>query len=410
MKLSKLELRWLLLILLAGIAFRLLSTVYLKHQPASDELAYLSMAENFLQGNGIRDGLGNWAFYNAGYPMFILLPFAYLFGDLILGARVANIFLGCLSILGCYYLAREIGLGLFGRLVSSGVYSFYLPTGVYAVYIAKETLLGLLMLLVAYLTIRTYKHISSLNVILLGVLFAGIAMVGNAGLSLLLPLFLVLFFAPGSLTRRFFSGLAVVSIAAVLVSPWLVRNLEVVGAPVLNTNGGFNLYLGNNSAATGYFMSIVDTPLGNDWQQLRRSAGEFESGNILKKMAVDWIVENPTSFLKLAIKKAFLFWWPPTHQGQGDGGGGIERVVRLLWLGQFLFIVAFSLVALFSYAPRKLEVLFLFFIVISYTAVHMVFYVIYRYREPIMPVVIVLCAAGIEASIAWYRSKFINVL
>src|SRR5690242_12671156 len=71
---------WLAAILVAGICLRIAALAGFGHAPESDELAYQSMALNLVAGNGILEN-GNRAFYNAGYPMFILAPVFYFFGE-----------------------------------------------------------------------------------------------------------------------------------------------------------------------------------------------------------------------------------------------------------------------------------------------------------------------------------------
>jgi cytochrome bd-type quinol oxidase subunit 2 len=187
-------------------------------------------------------------------------------------------------------------------------------------------------------------------------------------------------------------------VAFMISSPWLIRNINVIGAPVLNTNGGFNLYLGNNPAATGWFVSIADTPRGSTWEELRKT-GEVRASEILKQEAISWAKAHPTEFVTLALKKAAYFWMPPIHEGKGEQSSA-EKLVRLLWAVQFLVITAAALATLLIRRLRNRQLAILWLAVATYTSAHMLFYVAFRYREPIMPILVVMAALSLEAFVA----------
>ena len=172
---------WLSVILMAGICLRAAAIAGFSHIPESDELSYQSMAVNLLAGNGILEN-GNRAFYNAGYPMFILAPVYYIFGETLFAARIANVLLGAVSIVFCYFVAREAGAGRIGRLLAAAIWALYLPTGIYGVYLAKENLMVPLMLGVMWCALRLIKNPSVKIAAVCGLLFGLLAMIGNAAL------------------------------------------------------------------------------------------------------------------------------------------------------------------------------------------------------------------------------------
>lgn len=385
---------WLLLILVVAAVLRISGIVLLPHQPVSDELAYLSIVKNFIEGQGLLDSMGNWAFYNVGYPIFVLIPLSYFFEDLLLAARCVNVMLGLGSVALCYLTAKEVGLGIFGRLSAAAMYAIYLPTGVYALYIAKENLLTFLMLLLVLCTIRIVLRVTLLNSVCVAIVVAAIALVGNSGLALLVSLGVGIWMSDTPVIKRIGASIGISALSVALIFPWLHRNEVMVGAPVLNTNGGFNFYLGNNPVADGYFMSIADTPAGDGWQIMRSNLGEYKASSALKEKAIEWIKSDPAQFFKLMFKKAVLFWWPPVHEGQG--GGAVERIVRLAWLLQFVFLVGLCAISVFIVWPVGKGKILIFIMILAYTGVHMLFYVIYRYREPIMPLVAVCAAVTLD--------------
>lgn len=387
---------WLVSILLIGLTWRAAAIFGFNHAPESDELAYHSMAVNLLSGHGILEN-GNRAFYNVGYPLFILTPIYYLFGPDLFHARIANSFLGLISITLCYFVAKEAGAGKFGSRIAAAIWAVYLPTGIYGVYLAKENLMVPLLLGVMWCILRLAQKPSVAVVLACGVLFGFLALTGNAALVLIAVAAIALIFPPIPLTERLFAFGGVLALAFLVSLPWMIRNQLVIGAPVLNTNGGFNLYLGNNPAATGYFVSIADTPRASTWHQLRTVSGELGATQILKQEAVSWIREHPGKFTVLAIKKAAYFWKPPFHSGKGGNTSFMESITRLAWAFQFILIISAAATGLSIERLKKRELLLLWLAVACYTSVHMLFYVIFRYREPIMPIVGVLAAISVES-------------
>ncbi|WP_026435370.1 hypothetical protein [Acidovorax sp. JHL-9] len=386
----------LLAILVVAAVLRVLAVLLFPHQPASDELAYLAMAENYLGGRGLVDSLGNLAFYNAGYPLFVLVPVAHIFDELVVGARYANVVLSLGCVVLCYLIARAIGLGAWGRFSAAVIYAVYLPAGVYSVYIAKEGLLAFLMLLLAYCIINLSRRIGIYYSLLAAIVIAGIALVGNAGLSVLASLVVGVCLSNSTPMQRVAALFIIGAVSMAMLAPWVQRNQEMVGSPVLNTNGGFNFYLGNNPNATGYFMSVADTPVGSEWEKMRAELGEVGASSALRVMAFEWIVKNPFEFFELALKKAVYFWWPPLHDGEGSGGG-MEKIVRTLWLIQFLVLIVLAIGSIFVAWPSDKDKLLFWLMLTAYTGVHMVFYVIYRYREPIIPLVAVCAAVSLDS-------------
>lgn len=386
---------WLVLILCAGFLLRIAAILSLNHESnGGDESAYISMALNLINGDGIKDNMGNHAMYNVGYPLFILAPVFFLFGENIFAARICNVLLGGIAIILCYLVAKEAGAGKIGRLTAAGILALYLPTGVYAVYILKENLMTPLMLGVIWCTLRLAHQPSKKTAAGCGILFGLLALTGNAALSLAAAVILALILAPATTFRKATFMVLIFAVAVVISAPWMIRNTFVIGSPVMNTNGGFNLYLGNNPAATGYFVSIADTPRGSTWGALRKT-GEVQASETLKQEAIAWIKDHPVDFLTLAVKKGAYFWTPPVHEGKGEQSSS-EKIIRILWLIQFIAIVIAALTTLLIKELRKKQLLILWLTICSYTAVHMLFYVIFRYREPIMPIMMIMAALTIE--------------
>ncbi|WP_323004486.1 ArnT family glycosyltransferase [Denitromonas sp.] len=389
------EWMWLFVVLCIGLGMRAAAIALYHHTPESDEIAYASMAMNLINGHGIVDYKGNQAMYSVGYPLFVLAPVFSLFGENPFAARIANLLLGGLSILLCHRVAAEAGANRSGRLIAATIWALYLPASVYGVYLLKENLMVPLMLGVIWCALRLSKRPSAAAAIGCGVLLGAIALTGSAALSLGAAVAYALWVCPASTYRRGILALCIAAGVGAVSAPWIVRNMNVLGAPVLNTNGGFNLYLGNNPAATGMFVSIVDTPRGKGWEAFRQAQGEVEASESLKRDAIAWIVDDPVRFAALMVKKAAYFWTPPFHEGKGESSR-IESIVRALWAVQFTLLVVAALGSFLSRHVNARQLATLWLAIAGYTAVHMLFYVIFRYREPIMPILGIIAALSLQ--------------
>ena len=386
--------KWLMLVVAVGLLTRFVVIAAFSQTPWSDELAYKSMALELAQGRRAMDSMGNYAMYSVGYSMFVLAPIFYWFGENIFVARLANMLLGGVAIVLCYLLAKEAGAGRIGRLLAAAAWATYLPALTYGSSLAKENLMVPIMLGILWCALRLAKQFSIVTAIGCGVLLGLLAITGSSGLALFGAVVLALFLAPVALWQRF-ALLAVVMVTAIAVCmPWLMRNEKVIGAPVLNTNGGFNLYLGNNPSATGWFISIADTPMSKEWHELRK-IGEVHANETLKQEAIAWIKGHPAEFIKLSLKKIAYFWMPPFHKGEGVPSFA-ESAARMVWLLEFLVLTLLAIASLFFRQLHTRPVLILWSAVIFYTGAHMIFYVNFRYRLPIIPVVGLFAALAVE--------------
>jgi hypothetical protein len=389
------EVRWLYAIVLIGFIFRVITVLALDFQPESDYAGYQTMAINFLNGKGLVDSYGSHML-SAGYPLFILTPVFALSGNSLLAAQLVNACLGVISVSLCYFVAQAAGAGRIGRLLAAALWALYLPSWVYAEYLAKENLMIPLMLGVMYCALRLATKRSFLMATVCGSLFGLLAISGNAALSLALPVFFALLIMPATLKQKSLISGLIILVSFTVAVPWMVRNHQVLGAYVLNTNGGFNLYIGNNPAATGMFISIADTPIGSkNWHALIEQQGEVQASEILKREAISWITKHPTEFVALALKKATLFWTPPIHKGEVPGSY-LETIMRQIWLLQFVILGVAAICGFCSPSFWTKKTVMLWLAIIGYTSVHMLFYVIFRYREPIMPILCVIVSLVIE--------------
>lgn len=115
-------------------------------------------------------------------------------------------------------------------------------------------------------------------------------------------------------------ALHVIIALVIILTPVGIRNLIIGEEFTLTTSSaGMNLYVGNNSDATGLYWEAPFLTSVEPWfedEDYRRVASEDverdlttrEAGRYWMRKSMDWIINNPVDYLKLIGRKAYYFW------------------------------------------------------------------------------------------------------
>jgi 4-amino-4-deoxy-L-arabinose transferase-like glycosyltransferase len=263
------------------------------------------MARTMLETGEINDGMGNVAYYSGGYPLFIV-PLYALFGIVLTTVHGLNLVLGVTAVFLLYLTAKEALGDWRWALLPALLWAAYPPAVVYTEYVVKENLMVPLLLLQTWFLLRLPRSRRPAVIgLILGLIFGAELMVGPAVLLTGGAIVLVLL---GMQTLRvdwrrvtLRPALAFALGAAIILAPWLSYTAARLGQPVLNTNGAFNLYLGNNPMAEVYFTGIQGTPMAADWNRLLREEGELAATSLLKEKAIAHIKAYPLETASLSV-------------------------------------------------------------------------------------------------------------
>lgn len=200
---------------------------------------------------------------------------------------------------------------------------------------------------------------------------------------------------------------------ALCVAPWVIRNLLVMGSPILmTTHGGYTLLLGNNPA---FYREVVLQPLGTIWDgsqgagqagwvqnlEEQRAAlqidGEQNVDRWMSSLAWKCIRNHPVTFLRAALLKFCWFWNIVPH---APAAAGVSNALRLavgiyyigLWaclLGGLIRIGFRGQTLTGSWRQWGAPVL----LILIMSAVHLLYWSDARMRAPLMPAVVLVAAA-----------------
>jgi Dolichyl-phosphate-mannose-protein mannosyltransferase len=202
------------------------------------------------------------------------------------------------------------------------------------------------------------------------------------------------------------SGAATVAAVILVVAAWPIRNLAVLGSPIMTTtHGGYTLLLGNNRA---FYDEAVRQPLGTVWdgshgpgQQVWVAGindemdrlgvnGEVARDRWMSRRAWHNIGEQPGTFFRACVLRFVRFW---NIVPSGPAAEGVPTVTQ--WAVGCFYCVVFAagliglVVVLRRDARRWMPVILM---VVSFTVVHLVYWSNVRMRAPIVPAVALLAA------------------
>jgi tetratricopeptide (TPR) repeat protein len=364
--------------------------------------------------------IGEKVFFQAPfYPYFVAVIYAF-FGPNLLIVRWIQVLIGAASCVltaavGRTFFSPKVGL-LAGLLLS------LYPVAVYYDVLIQKAVLGLFLTLsILYLLgrLQTRGHWAWWPA---AGLLVGILVLVRENALILVPVvlgWLFIRFRQARFQRRLAWAVLFGMGCLAALFPVALRNHAISGEWFLTTsNLGFNLYMGNHAEATGTYTSPVRGR--GDWRfesddarvlaekEVGRSLSPAEVSRYWTERALASIRSNMASWLKLLLKKWQLLWGALEMSDSESvyAYKDFSPFLRLL-LPVFHFgILAplFAVGVLLTWQRRR-ELWLLYAILAAYVAGILPFYVMARYRAPMLAVMMPFVAAGVIGLLRQVRAK-----
>jgi 4-amino-4-deoxy-L-arabinose transferase-like glycosyltransferase len=387
--------RWLMAILIAALLTRLMFVFLLfgDYRPTEDAAQWYRAAENFLNGRGLIINENEKA-YRAPIPGLYMAAVFAVFGFSVRAVQIANALLGVCTVWLVYDLVRR-SFGVIPARWSAFFTAFY-PTLLYFTgHLLSETPVILLIALTLWLMwlLRNCAAIwfGPVGVVLGLALLTRPNILPTVTLIALWPL--ISRRAEGWL-QRLAPALVIIALLVTTITPWAVRNYVILDAFVpLTSQGGISLWEANNPMADG-------TGVGGKFLSIPQieALPEVEKAAAYRRVALQFIREDPWRFAQLSLHRLQYFWHLGYH------GEGLAEVAFLV-----VYLPMLGLAAIGVWIGWRLnrDALLLWLIIpVSLTVMHMVFLPVGRYR---LPAELVICMlAGIGA--AWGSGELIGRL
>ena len=297
-------------IIVLGIIFRIAWIFFMNTYPETDFMWYHVKGVELSKGMGFLNGIYPFytgtpglptAFRPIGYPLTLAILYK-IFGTSFFVGKFFNVFLSTISMIFIYKFARMF-FGKFISNVSLALFAFSPLAICYVSILGSETLFQTILILCLY---SYFKH---RNPYILGTLVGYLALIRPIGIFFaLIPIIFALF---ESISKKTFKFIGLFSLSFLLViSGWVIRNYIQFGQPIYSTNGGYVFYVNNNPYATGSWSDPFSYPNSPFSKYLSdNNFDEITINKVGKQLAVNWILNNPKQFIKLAFKRIFNSYW-----------------------------------------------------------------------------------------------------
>ncbi len=410
-----------MVIVAVGVLVRLVWSVYAARQPVGehDPAFYTIFAQSLASGDGYRlpDGQPT-AYYPVGYPA--ALGAVYWLADntpLPDGRVPLAVALNLVAAAVSLVLIHQIGSRLFDRRVGLAAAAglALMPNLVFHTALAlTETLFNTIALAAVLLVVATDWRRRPFPVLLgFGVLVGVAALVRPPSLLFLPVLVLAGWRAGGWGWREALRSLVVPTVAAAaVILPWSLRNLDVMGAPILlSSNVGDNLCIGHNPDATGAFQFPPSCLDGYD--DLVRPEYEVRRDADGRATALEFIREHPEEQLRLVPLRALYTYRNDTDaldatESYGDEpflGDRLRTALGILSNVTFFATLIVGTAAAFVLRGRSgvrdPGRTFVVLVALSLAATPLAFFGDVRFHVPVVPFLIL----GAAALVVWVRDR-----
>ncbi len=410
---------WAVGIFLVALALRLVHLWQLRASPflevmLGDSATYDAWARTLAAG----DWMGDEVFFQAPlYPYFLGTLYATV-GDaplLVRGVQCA------LSALACALVAQA-GALLFSRgagIAAGLVLASYAPSIFLDALLQKSFLDLLFVSLALWLAARLLRAPGWGLALALGLAIGGLALARENALILAGVLGVWLLAFPGLEARRRLglASLFVAGIVAVL-APIAARNWWIGGELHLTTSQfGANLYIGNHRGAPGGYAPLVP---GHGVQHERRDIQELAEQALGRELTagevsdywtgrvVEYVRSEPGDFARLMGRKLALLVSTVELVDTEDQYATAEYsdVLRLTghW-GHFGVLLPLAVIGVFVTWPRRRELWWLHAAIAAYASTLLIFYVVTRYRYPLVPFLALFAGAGVAGAATWAATR-----
>lgn len=306
-------------ILAAGFAARVGIRLFLgeAHYWQNNYALFYTAAERLADGGGFCTGTRC-----ARPPIYVaFLAFATLFGKHYLLIVVPQALIGTGTAFIAFLIGRDIFNARVGLLACAGV-AFYPYYVMHDTALQDTAMVTFCIALSVWLLLRARNSNQAIDWALAGVALGVIALVRASAASIVPAalLWTTVWGTPKGIGGTIKPISILLLTAALTVAPWLTYTYRITGAPVLSTDSGYVLWIGNNPDTFSHYPAgSIDRSRDEARSKLseqdraelhRRASDHIATGNWFYRRAVDFVSAHPGLAAQGVVRKlAAAFSW-----------------------------------------------------------------------------------------------------
>jgi hypothetical protein len=284
---------------------------------------------------------------------------------------------------------RSVGVGLVAALITT-LHPYVIW---HDIHLNRELLDGFMLAVLALTALAAYERHSLPLAAATGVV-AGLAILGNARL-VLLPVALAVYVAWRTPVGHALTAAALlVGVAAIVVTPWVVRNKVQVGCYAITTDARA-LWKANNENTRavldrgGWIDDVPELPGAPPWPELAAdltlagkptSVDECAQMRLYRHAVVDFWRDHPGEKAVLAVQATRMLWSPVPRESDASGSGAARLARKTIEPAFVIALYVLALVGVFLAPPHFVGLAAL---MLAYnTLAAMLFAGTARYRAP----------------------------
>lgn len=377
----------------------------LRPPQASDLHTYIQLGQEIARGKFPKE------FYYQPFYYAVFLPVIYLAGNFSLWAvAVIQALLGGAT----SFLAGLSGKELFGRtagLTAALFTAISTPLLLYAPFHQNETLQCFNLTLLFFLLLKALRK---KNLLLWGAvgLTGGIATLTRGNILLFMPLLLLaIFLMKGvSFKRKGISSAVMLLVFLAIQLPFICHNTRARGVLTgPSTAADAVLALGNTpeSPPGGRNAPLHAGPMEYP-QSFHDYMAKSSQGISVPRQMAEWMCREPGAFFELQFRKLLLFWdsreLPNNVSFYGEGA--FSRILSILVPGRSGVLLACALAGIFLFAGNMFRFkkrAYLYGFVFIYWCAIALFYILSRFRAPVLPLTAIFAGAFVSVLILRWK-------
>lgn len=282
------------------------------------------VADSLQAGHGFSSPYGGatgpTALLAPGYPAVIAVIFR-LFGSFTLGSAIAVMTLQVVFAALTVWVMMRLAHRMFGAAttnIAGIIWAVSIPLLWMPTIFWESCLSTLLLVAFIALTVRCAAKPTFLGWLGLGALCGVGALINPALLMVFFGVIGWAAYQSRAVVRLRYAPVMCVVTTLVVLAPWLVRNERKLNAFIpVRSCFGFELWNGNQAFGGGLLQEGLHPSYNRSELDLYRSLGEVSYMGQKQVLAEEFIRSHPGQFLRVSLKRVFLFW---TGTGQRAGG------------------------------------------------------------------------------------------